>query len=230
MFLIYHQLVISFDKSENENSKLIAIPFENAIKKVSNCLTSILIDDKLKTFKNTITVQGAGKSYYNEIFSQATTDDVRKKKFEEDYNSKTKKVVNMVSSKIIKNNIYDKDITFETEFNIAERLQTVGNLKITDIPFLDKVYTRDIISLESRKYEIEYYNYESVNEYNSEIILNVPTDKKISEIPESKTFSFKGHKYDISYQQLQPNILKVIRKVTLDWNNISVADYLDYKK
>ena len=71
----------------------------------------------------------------------------------------------------------------------VNKFSSPSDLKITDIPFLDKVYTRDIISLESRKYEIEYYNYESVNEYNSEIILNVPTDKKISEIPESKTFT-----------------------------------------
>ena len=190
----------------------------------------ITIDDKSKSYVNTFTVQGANKAYYNELFSDATTEDVRKKKFEEDYNAKLKKVVTLQSSKVLKNEIFDKDITFETQFNIAERLQTVGNLKITDIPFLDKVYTRDIIALETRKYDINYFSYETSNEYQSEIVLNIPLDKKFTEIPESKTFNFKGHKYQITFEQLKPNSLKVTRTVALNWDNISTAEYPDYKK
>jgi hypothetical protein len=134
------------------------------------------------------------------------------------------------ASKVIKNETYDKDITFETQFSISERIQTVGNLKITDIPFLDKVYTRDIISLESRKYDIDYFSYETSNEYNSEVILNIPQDKKFTEVPEGKTFTFKGHKYQIAFELVKPNTLKVVRTVTLNWDKISKTDYLEYKK
>jgi hypothetical protein len=223
-------LVISFDKAENEKSKIIGIPFDNALKNVTNAVTTMTIDDKSKSFTNTFTISGANKSYYNELFSDATTEDVRKKRIEEDYNSKLKKVVSLQSSKVIKNETYDKDITFETQFSISERIQTVGNLKITDIPFLDKVYTRDIISLESRKYDIDYFSYETSNEYNSEVILNIPQDKKFTEVPEGKTFTFKGHKYQIAFELVKPNTLKVVRTVTLNWDKISTTDYLDYKK
>ena len=229
---LYHAnaLVISFDKAENEQSKIIPIPFDNALRNISNSTSIITIDEKAKNFVNTFTVQGANKAYYNEMFSDATTEDVRKKKIEEDYNAKLKKVVALQSSKIIKNDIYDKDITFETQFSIAERIQTVGNLKITDIPFLDKVYTRDVIALESRKYDIDYFSYENNNEYNSEVILNIAADKKFSEIPESKTFTFKGHKYQITFELVKPNSLKVTRNVTLNWDKIAVADYPEFKK
>ncbi|MEC4003777.1 transglutaminase domain-containing protein [Flavobacterium sp. SUN052] len=229
---LYHAnaLVISFDKAENEKSKIISIPFDNALKNTATALSVITIDDKSKNFVTTFKVQGANKSYYNELFSDATTEDVRKKKFEEDYNAKLKKVVTLQSSKVVKNEMFDKDITFETQFNISERLQTVGNLKITDIPFLDKVYTRDIIALETRKYDIDYFSYETSNEYQSEIILNIPADKKFTEIPESKTFTFKGHKYQITFEQLKPNSLKVTRTVALTWDNITTAEYADYKK
>jgi hypothetical protein len=190
----------------------------------------VTIDEKSKIFVNTFTIQGANKSYYNELFSDATTDDVRKKKIEEDYNAKLKKVISLQSSKLIKNEMYDKDITFETQFTVTERNQTVGNLKITDVPFLDKVYTRDIIALESRKYDIDYFSYENSDEYQSEVILNVTADKKITEIPESKTFTFKGHKYQITFELVTPNSLKITRKVTLNWDKITTIDYLDYKK
>jgi predicted Zn-dependent protease len=223
-------LVISFEKTENETSKIISIPFENALKNSATTMTTVTIDDKSKSFTNTFTVSGANKSYYNEIFSAATTEDIRKKKFEEDYSIKLKKVVALLSSKIIKNEIYDKDLIFETQFTISEKVQTVGSLKITDIPFLDKVYTRDIIALENRKYDINYFLYETNNEYNSDVILNIPQDKKFTEIPESKTFTFKNHNYNITFELIKSNVLKVVRNVTLNWDKIAVSDYLDFKK
>lgn len=223
-------LVISFDKSENEKAKIISIPFDNALKASVNSTTTITVDDKSKKFVNTIKVEGANKAYYNELFSNVTSDDIRKKSLEDDYNARLKKVVTLQSAKIIENKTFDKDVTFETQFTIAERMQTVGSLKIMDIPFIDQVYTRDIISLENRKYDINYSSYETNNNYQSTVILNIPSDKKFSEIPEAKNFAFKGHKYMINYELINPSSLKVVRTVDLTWDNIPAADYIEYKK
>ena len=223
-------LVISFDKAENETSKIIAIPFDNAPKNKLSTTSIITIDDKSKDFTNTISVTGANKAYYNELFSTATTDDIRKKSIEDDYNERLKKNIALQSSKIIKNELFENEITFETKFTISERLQSVGSLKITDIPFLDKAYTKEIIALESRKYDIEYFKYETNNEYLSEVVINVPIDKKIIEVPENKTFSYKAHKYEVSFELLKNNSLKIKRKVTLNWDKILPVDYLNYKK
>ncbi len=223
-------LVISFDKAENEKSKIINIPFDNAVKNVNSTTTVINIDDKSKTFTNTFTVQGSNKSYYNELFSTATTEDVRKKKIEEEYNNNTKKVVTLQSAKIITNETFDKDITFETKFSIAEKLKSVGNLKITELPFLDKVYTRDIIALETRKYDIQYFSYENSLNYNNTIVLNIPENQKFTEVPENKSYQYKNHKYDIKFELVKPNSLKVVRTVATPWDNITVTEYADYKK
>ncbi|MCZ8146002.1 transglutaminase domain-containing protein [Flavobacterium sp.] len=223
-------LVISFDKAENEKAQIIRIPFDNALRNVARAKTEVTLDDNVKTFVNTFTVEGANKSYYNELFSDATTEDIRKKRIEEDYNNKLKKNVTFQSAKSIQNDTYEKGITFETRFTIAERLQNVGNLKITEIPFLDKVYTRDIVALDKRNYPIQYFKYENSNAYHSEVILTIPTGKKFSEIPESKTFQYKGHSYSLRFESVSPNVLKVTRDVTLDWNDIDTAEYLNYKK
>lgn len=223
-------LVISFDKVENENSKLIKIPFDNALQNSISTKTVVEITENNKSYLNTITVQGANKAYYNELYSNATTEDMRKKQIEEDYNTKLKKIVSLQSSKVIKNEMFDKDITIETKFTVSEHLQTVGSLKITDLPFIDKVYTRDIIALESRKYDIEYFDYENCNEYHSEITLNVPQDTKITEVPESKYFTYKEHRYAITFELVKPNSLKVSRNVTLNWDTIPASEYLEYKK
>lgn len=223
-------LIISFDKNNNEQSKLINIPFENAIKNSNTATTIISIDEKSKNFKQTQTIQGASKSYYNQLFSSSITAEVRKKELEIDYNAKLKKVVSLQKDKVIQNKEFEKDITFETEFFVLEKPQSVGNLKITEIPFLDKVYTRDIISLENRKFEIDYFNYEAFTNYDNTIIINIEADKKFSEVPENKVFAFKNHSYSIQFELLKPNSISVKRVVALSRENISVEDYPDFKK
>jgi hypothetical protein len=223
-------LVISFDKKENETSKLINIPFDDSVQNIMKTSSVITLDDKSKVFVNTHTIEGATKSYYNELFSDATTKDIRDKEIEKGYNKQLQKIVSLQSVKLISNETFDKKLTYETKFSINENLQKVGALKITEIPFIDKVYTRDIIASDNRKYDINYFNYENNNKYESEVILNIPEGKKFSEIPESKTFSFKNQNYTLHFELIKNNSLKINREVTILWDNIKPNDYLEYKK
>lgn len=222
-------LVISFDKSENEKSSLIEIPFDNATVNQLNTTSVVTITDKEMSFVNTRKVVGANKSYFNELFSSSTTEDVRKKDLEDQYNTKLKKTVKLLSAKLIKNEVFDDAIEFETQISVSEKLKSVGNLKITDIPFVDKVYTRDIIGQETRNYDIKYITYENCNEYHSVVVLNIPEGKKFTEVPENKTFTFKKHSYDIAFELVAPNSLKITRNVKTPWDDITTTEYTEYK-
>ena len=229
---LYHAnaLVISFDKSENENSRLINIPFENAVRNTNTSSTIVDIDDKFKNFKVSQNIQGSDKSYYNELFSSSTTAEVRKTDLEKDFNSILKKVVTLKSNNLVPNEMFDDKISFNTEFGISEKLQSVGNMKIIEIPFVEKAYTRGIIELESRNFDINYFNYENFFEYNSDIVLNIAPDKKFTEIPENKLLKFREHNYELKFELIKPNSLKISRKVNTSKENISTEEYKDFKK
>jgi hypothetical protein len=188
------------------------------------------LSDTETTFINTQKIVGTDKSFFNELFSNATSDDVRKKELEGDYNSKLKKNIKLQNIKLIKNGLYDDSIEFETRLLVNEKIKNVGNLKIIDLPFIDKVYTRDIVTTETRNYDINYVNYENNASYNSTIILNIPDGKKFAEIPENKFYNYKRHSYSINFELLKPNSLKVSRIVSTPWDNITTAEYADYKK
>ncbi|GGB68258.1 hypothetical protein GCM10007424_05340 [Flavobacterium suaedae] len=224
-------LVVSLDRNQNEKANIINIPFTNAMQNILSTTTVVDVKDDTKHYTNTVNVQGLSKSYYNELFSDATTADMRNKKFEEDINGKLDKAVSLESVKLIENSDkYSESMKFESKFSITEKLQSVGSLKITDVPYLDKVYTRDIITNEKRKYDIDYTRYENTNEYHTTVIVNIEEGKKFIEIPEGKELKFKGHNYKIKYELVSPNSLKVTRDVTTPWNTIKVADYDEYKK
>ena len=223
-------LVVSFDKAENEKAQIINIPFDNALTNVSKTYSEVTINDKGKSFVNKHIIQGSGKSYYNELFSNATTEDVRKKELESNFNSRLKKVISLESVKLLSNEVFDNELTYESKFFILENIQKVGSLKITSIPFIDNAYTRDIIATETRTFDINYISYENNNQYDSEVILKIPADKTFSEIPQDKILNFKNHNYSIAYQLVDKQTLKVKRKVNLSWDNISTVEYQNYKK
>ncbi len=190
----------------------------------------VTLDDKSKFFVNTHTIEGAAKSYYNELFPDATTKEIREKEIEKGYNQQLQKLVSLQWVKLFSNETFDKRLIYETKFPINENLQKVGALKITEIPFIDKGCTRDIIAAENIKFDINYCFYENNNKYESEVILNIPEGKKFSEIPESKTFGFKNQKYTSQFELLKNNSLKVKREVNILWDNSKPAAYLEYKK
>lgn len=223
-------LVVSFDKSENEKVNLSTISEDNALKNSSTTEVEVTIGDDSKKYVVTGKVSGFLKAYYNELFSNAYTEDVRKKKLEEDYNARLSSNINFEYSKVVSNNFYESELVYQTAFSIPERIQSVGSLKITSIPFIDRVYTRNVIEEITRNYEISYTKYENSKEYNSEIILNIEEGKKFTEIPENKNLKYKEHNYNITYELVKPNVLKINRKVTLSWENISKEAYPEYKK
>lgn len=223
-------LVISFDKQENEKSTVINLPFDNALKNNVNTKSIITIDDASKKIAVTVSASGSNKSYYSELFSNVTSEEVRKKELEETIHQALDKVVVLESSKLLGSERFKEEIKFEAKFNIAEKLQSVGSLKILVLPFTDRVYTKHLIVKESRNYDIDYSTYENSNDYATEIIVNIPEGSKFLEVPQNKDYSYKGHNYKLTYEQVTPSSLKVTRVVKTPWDNIKKADYAAFKK
>lgn len=223
-------LVINFDKAKNENSKLINIPFTNATvnKKYSKCIVNITEDKK--EFKYNHKYTGFFKSYYNELFSSATTEEIRNTDLEEDYNKNLYKSISNIKTENLTQDKFTSDIEFNVSFDVTEKLQKLGSLRIVDIPFYEKAYTKDIVAKEKREYPINYAAYENTHEYVSEVELNIPEGTKFIEIPEDKKLQFNNDSFEIKYELVAPNKLLVTRKVNLTWEDVSVADYPKFKE
>jgi hypothetical protein len=222
-------LVVSFDKSENAKANLIEIPFDNTLKGSVQQESVVTIEGDQKNIINTITFSGNGKAYYNYLFSEATSEDVRTKEIEKYYNNILGKVVKVHNTKLVKNDKYENELTHSNTITVMDKLQSLGSIKLTTIPFLNKAYTRDIIMEEKRNNPIFYIYYENLNQYKSEIVINIDEGKTFIEIPENQNIKYKNHSYELKYELTKPNSLKVIRTIDVPFDNISVAEYPEYK-
>ena len=101
----------------------------------------------------------------------------------------------------------------------------VGNMQMIKIPFSDIVASVDNFTLDQRKFPVEYWRYEDADEYETRVTVQAPAGTQFVDVPKSETFTFKGSKYSLQYILTKPGSLTVIRKATLQRDNVTPAEY-----
>jgi len=151
-----------------------------------------------------------------------------------------KKMLEMMSKKFT-NNVKINDISFTAldelkdsigvniDLNVSNEVKKIGAQSAFSIPFIDVVFTSSPFNLEKRNYDFEYWDYEDADEYETQIEINLPADKRFAEIPQSVNLNFKDITYSIKYTKTAPNKLLVVRKAKTSRNNIVPEDYTKFK-
>ncbi|TXF79392.1 tetratricopeptide repeat protein [Chryseobacterium sp.] len=228
----YHAkgLVINHDKSLNTNSEIFDLPGENNLPNILKTVTQADFKDADKRYRTVQYIQSASKSFYNEFFTEEKTDEEMKNHFEETFGNVVNGIVKVNSVKLISGrDLTANPIAFEVNYKMNDTSQLLGNMHIVKIPFVTKPFTKEIIAVENRTSDIQYTTYENQNFYDEEVNFILPDNYKFIEIPKSESFEFKNFKYAIHFDRAAPNLLKVTRKASTPWENISVKDYPAFK-
>ncbi|PQL90615.1 transglutaminase domain-containing protein [Apibacter adventoris] len=224
-------LVINHNKTENDNAKLIELNNANNLENKVNIFTEVFIDTDSKKIKMQYNSFGTSKSFYNQLFSEANSEKERKNKLEEQIGHMLNKSVMIKSSKLIKgNDLTSLPLIFETEIEIAEKSKKIGNMNLLSVPFFSQVYNKNIILNEQRETDIYYISYEGENDYKEEIVLNLTDGKKFIEVPENKKFQYGKRKFELTYDQISPTKLRIIKTAQTSWENIPVNEYKNFKE
>ncbi|MFP7654961.1 DUF3857 domain-containing protein [Chryseobacterium proteolyticum] len=228
--LNYNAKALVIDKS-NTSTDLISLSSDNNVKSVFRTVSDVTINGDNQNFSTKQYVMGETKSYFNEFFQDDQTDDYRKKSMEEQYGSVLDKIINVTTVKLIDGkDLTSKPLSFEVQFSINDKPQSVGSLKIMKIPFVTKPFTKEVVATENRNTDIQYTKYEKHNEYVEEVYLNIPESMKFIEIPENKTLTYNNFKYSINYELQKNNKLKITRTANTPWDNIKKEQYPEFKK
>ncbi|MFQ3239950.1 MAG: hypothetical protein ACI9NI_002272 [Olleya marilimosa] len=76
---------------------------------------------------------------------------------------------------------------------------------------------------------MDYTQYENMDIYQVDYIVNIEADQTFTEIPENVSLKFKDHSYSINYSKLKANQLKVEIKSTPSMKRIEASDYPEFK-
>lgn len=165
--------------------------------------------------------------------------------YREDYRSMNKEntltLVHQLISKFFENPVTVNEVSFtaleecadsirmNARAAIKNEVKKIGSLYAISIPFIDAVFTSDPFNTETRTYDFEYWDYENVDRYETEINILLPDTKSFAEVPEDKIMEFNGTQYSISFKLLQPNQMKVVRRATINKDNIPASEFAAFK-
>ncbi|WP_390453555.1 DUF3857 domain-containing protein [Chryseobacterium sp. Alg-005] len=213
------------------SANLIEIPVDNNTRSVYKTISDVTVNGDNQNFLTRQYVTGETKSYFNDFFQPEQTEEFRKKAMEEQYGSVLDKVISVKGIKLLEGkDLTVKPLAYEIQFNVNDKPQSVGSLKIMKIPFVTKPFTKEIIATENRNTDIQYTKYERQNEYVEEVYLNIPETMKFIEIPENKSLAYNNFKYEVNYELQKNNRLKITRTAITPWDNIKKEQYPEFKK
>ncbi|MDR2853709.1 MAG: DUF3857 domain-containing protein [Prevotellaceae bacterium] len=123
-----------------------------------------------------------------------------------------------------------KDTVSQTyDFTVTNALQDVASMLIFKLPWTD-YNSLDLVSLETRKYPLEYWAYQS-EEITTEIItLELPAGKAIVETPKNVKLECSAARYEIKFDTSVKGKVKATRIFTLKEGVILPAQYADFRK
>lgn len=120
-------------------------------------------------------------------------------------------------------------LAYTTVMSSKEKIKKIGGIKIIELPTIADAYTGSIIEDEERKYPIDYSSYETVDKYVTTYTVTVPEGEVFIELPENVSITYKGHKYERTYDKVKDNKL-IVKVVAIPGKeDISPEEYLDFK-
>lgn len=120
-------------------------------------------------------------------------------------------------------------IRMTSKVSVKNEVKKIGSLYAISIPFTDFIFTNDIFNDDTRTFDFEYWDYENVDRYETEINIMLPETRSFAEVPQDKTMEFNGTHYTISFKLIKPNQMKVSRKASINRSNIAAADFVAFK-
>ncbi len=222
-------LEIPYNKGAIQGNELFKI--YNVNRKKSTFLNDYIVDiaDESSNIHLTTSVTGHLSSYYIELLSD-DNENVKKEKISDDLLNRTKVDVELVSVDKVDKKVGDDKVAFETTITLNEKLNKIGSMKTFQLPYFSIPYNQSVVSLNERKYPINYLEYENTDVYEDSMLINIEEGHTFVEIPESKEFSFKGHSYTITYEKTKETQLKVTVKAVMSYENIEPDQYPEFRK
>jgi tetratricopeptide (TPR) repeat protein len=123
----------------------------------------------------------------------------------------------------------DESVTLEVNFVLSNQVKSLSSSNIFNIPFMVTIFNINIIKEEKRKYDIDYYRYEEIDEYSNNIVIELPAGKKWTSVPQNHNVNFKGTQYELSFKKLSDGSLSVTRNVKTNRANITPDEYNDFR-
>ncbi len=199
--------------------------FQNKIIRSTNLKVNAnnSLESKINVTKIGAEAGNACKIYYNSDDTKRRDD--LKKELSAIYKSSIK--INSFSFEKLEPRADSAKFTYD--FTVENEVMKVGSFKTLKIPFSDVLAKLNIFEEGERTFDFNYNYYEPSDFYDESFTVNLDNSLKILEIPENIHLSFNGNRYDLEFQKINDQQMKVKRVYQVERKNISTKEFSDFK-
>lgn len=109
-------------------------------------------------------------------------------------------------------------------------LQEVAGMKIFKLPWADAVSSLALVSLDERKYSLEFWGYVYCDSESEEIKITLPKGKQFVEVPKNVNLECDIASYELTFNAKSANELIVRRTFTKKKDVVSPTEYKTFKQ
>jgi hypothetical protein len=153
-----------------------------------------------------------------------------KEEMEKSVSSSFKNPVKLQSVSFSGLDVLGDTVGYKFNYNVKNEVIEVGDMKMFRVPFGDVIATIDNFTKDTREFPIEYWRYETVDNYETIVNVKIPVGKKIIEIPKDQEYRFGKNVYTIKYLLKPDGKFTITRKASLVRDNIEPKDYPAFKE
>lgn len=219
-------LIIPNDEKGVEGSDLILIP---KWEKADNYLkrnTSIMVRDELLDVETEIKASGGSASSYRWYFSGSNQKDL-KEKMQTLTNSYFENAISLKNFEMENSDNCEKNFQLKTQFDLEGELISIGSMKAVKPILFESVFEMAYFLEGERQYPFLFWRYNEVENYETEIVYELPEGEKWLELPENISFKESFIDYSLQVERLSDSKAKISRKI---WLNLEKLPAKDYKK
>ncbi|WGH75318.1 tetratricopeptide repeat protein [Tenacibaculum tangerinum] len=221
-------LEIPFDSSDNFTSELFKLHNVLRMETSFESTAEILLKKPSSDIELTSKVTGSLASYYIDALTNKKGQ-VLKDAIQEEINERASEKVKFVELKDVDFKKEQGTISNTTKLTMPIPVSKIGKLQTFAIPHFTNPYNSSIIEVEERSYPIDYKKYENSDSYKEVVIVKLGENEVFQDVPENSSFSYKAHEYNVSYELLNQNALKVTTEARTPIQDITVEEYADFK-
>jgi tetratricopeptide (TPR) repeat protein len=217
-------LVIPNNGELEQQNDLINLPEHGWIKPVDHNTVSVSIEGTKLVVNNRMHAVGSEASIYRNYLA-GLTQDREKEEVTGLMGRHFSNPIELDDYQIKNLNANSGTFSIDARFYVTGGVLKLGGMYAFKVPYLAKIVDSKTFALTDRKWPFTYWNYESADEYVTEVSINLPEGVEITEMPANLTIQNDLMDYQLSFEAVSGNQIEVRRKVRTNRSTIPASEY-----
>ena len=117
---------------------------------------------------------------------------------------------------------------YNYDYVVEKGVLELGSIRSLKIPFADELVTSVVLQEKDRQFPFDYMYYEQNELYREEMEIELTTNR-FKETPENISLSYGGNRYELKFELLTNNKMKVVREFKPERKTIAPEEYEAFK-